>query len=112
MSWSADETRIAYIADEPAPAKPVFGQPKSAAPAAPPPQPVVQARGRFGVPQASAALARRDSYGVGGEGGGSGGSGGSAAAGTWKGRGEWVEDWGEKYTGRQRPLPYIFDLTE
>eukprot|EP00897_Mesotaenium_endlicherianum_P009424 jgi/Mesen1/850/ME000112S11000 len=31
-------------------------------------------------------------------------------AGTWKGRGEWLEDWGETYTGKGRPLLYVLDI--
>jgi hypothetical protein len=29
---------------------------------------------------------------------------------SWKGVGEWVEDWGEQYTGKGRPLIYVYDL--
>ncbi|EFJ32660.1 hypothetical protein SELMODRAFT_168303 [Selaginella moellendorffii] len=30
-------------------------------------------------------------------------------AGTWKGQGDWMEDWGECYAGKRRPLIYVAD---
>ncbi|GJP44976.1 hypothetical protein CLOM_g4369 [Closterium sp. NIES-68] len=104
VSWNDDETSVAYVAEAPAPAKPVFGQPRQ--PAAtlatqhPPAAPTGPARGRFG----SAAAAPAPAGGA-----GKGKNGGAAEAGTWKGKGEWMEDWGERYAGKQRPLVFVLN---
>ena len=31
---------------------------------------------------------------------------------TWKGQGDWQEDWGEAYTGKQKPSVFVADLKE
>ncbi|CAI5979169.1 unnamed protein product [Closterium sp. NIES-65] len=94
VSWNEDETCVAYVAEEPAPPKPVFGQPRQPAATSaaqhPPAAPAGPARGRFGAAAAAAPAP------VGGAGKGKNGA---AEAGTWKGKGEWMEDWGERYAG-------------
>lgn len=77
VSWNQDETQIAYIAEEPAPDRPVYGR--------------RQAAKGTDEPGSEKKAAGND-------------------AGTWKGRGDWVEDWGERYTGKQRPLVYVLDI--
>lgn len=32
-------------------------------------------------------------------------------AGTWKGQGDWLEDWGEYYTGKRRPVIFVANIT-
>ncbi|GAQ80280.1 Dipeptidyl aminopeptidase [Klebsormidium nitens] len=75
VSWNQDETRVVYIAEEPAPERPVYGRRQAAK----------------GTEDLEKKAAGND-------------------AGTWKGRGDWVEDWGEKYTGKHRPLVYVLDI--
>jgi len=31
-------------------------------------------------------------------------------AGAWEGQGEWMEDWGETYTGRRRPVLFVVNV--
>jgi len=31
-------------------------------------------------------------------------------AGTWEGQGEWMEDWGETYTGMRRPVLFVVNV--
>ncbi|CAI5478324.1 unnamed protein product, partial [Closterium sp. Yama58-4] len=104
VSWNEDETCVAYVAEEPAPTKPVFGQPRQPAATSaaqhPPAAPAGPARGRFG---AAAAAAPAPAGGAGK------GKNGAAEAGTWKGKGEWMEDWGERYAGKQRPLLFVLN---
>uniref|UniRef100_A0A7I4ALI2 Prolyl endopeptidase n=1 Tax=Physcomitrium patens TaxID=3218 RepID=A0A7I4ALI2_PHYPA len=35
---------------------------------------------------------------------------GFLGAGAWKGQGEWIEDWGETYTGMRRPIIFVADI--
>lgn len=30
--------------------------------------------------------------------------------GTWKGQGEWEEDWGETYAGKRQPAPFVINI--
>ncbi|CAM6101899.1 unnamed protein product [Calypogeia fissa] len=73
VSWSHDEEHIAYVAEEPLPARPLFGQ------------------SLFSTGQSSK-------------------SEGEADAGTWKGQGDWLEDWGESYSGKRRPVLFVASL--
>lgn len=66
VSWSKDEELIAYVAEEAAPPRPVFGFRSSTSP--------------------------------------------QSDAGTWKGQGDWTEDWGETYTGKRRPVLFVVSL--
>lgn len=29
---------------------------------------------------------------------------------SWKGQGDWEEDWGETYSGKQKPALFVFDI--
>ncbi|CAI5968409.1 unnamed protein product [Closterium sp. NIES-64] len=90
VSWNEDETCVAYVAEEPAPPKPVFGQPRQPAATSaaqhPPAAPAGPARGRFGAAAAAA-----------------------PAPAVQEGKGEWMEDWGERYAGKQRPLLFVLN---
>ncbi|KAK7279306.1 hypothetical protein RJT34_24354 [Clitoria ternatea] len=70
ISWNSDETHIAYVAEEPSPAKPAFddlgGYKKSGS-------------------------SDKD-------------------CGTWKGQGEWEEDWGETYAGKRQPALFVINI--
>ncbi|XLR11225.1 hypothetical protein S83_039163 [Arachis hypogaea] len=70
ISWNSDETRVAYVAEEPAPAKPSFND------------------------QGYKKGASNDKD-----------------CGTWKGQGEWEEDWGETYAGKRQPALFVIDIT-
>eukprot|EP00249_Psilotum_nudum_P023449 c28878_g1_i1 orf=28-2523(+) len=72
VSWSQDEAYIAYIAEEPAPARPTFGK---------------------------TCLKSEGSSNSNGN-----------DPGSWKGQGDWQDDWGEGYTGKRRPMPFICDI--
>lgn len=78
VSWNEDETRIAYVAEEPIPERPVYGRRPSASGSS-----------------SEEAQTPTEKKAAGND------------AGMWKGRSAWVEDWGEKYTGKQRPLVYV-----
>ncbi|KAG0579472.1 hypothetical protein M758_4G100500 [Ceratodon purpureus] len=71
VSWSENEDYIAYVAEEPAKPKPVFGQ-------------------NFVSSNQS------DTEILG--------------AGTWEGQGDWMEDWGETYTGKRRPVIFVANV--
>ncbi|XP_020204170.1 acylamino-acid-releasing enzyme isoform X2 [Cajanus cajan] len=71
ISWNSDETCIAYVAEEPSPAKPTFND--------------LGGYKKGGSPD-------KDS-------------------GTWKGQGEWEEDWGETYSGKRQPALFVIDIT-
>jgi len=71
VSWSQDEEFIAYVAEEPANSRPVFGQSAS-----------------------SSGQSSSDSL----------------EAGTWKGQGDWMEDWGESYSGKRRPVLFVANV--
>ncbi|XP_027363094.1 acylamino-acid-releasing enzyme-like isoform X2 [Abrus precatorius] len=70
ISWSKDETRIAYVAEEPCPAKPTFDD--------------------LGCYKKSGS-ADKDCE-------------------TWKGQGEWEEDWGETYAGKRQPALFVINI--
>lgn len=72
VSWSQDEEFIAYVAEEPANSRPVFGQSASS----------------------SSGQSSSDSL----------------EAGTWKGQGDWMEDWGESYSGKRRPVLFVANV--
>lgn len=69
VSWSSDETCIAYIAEEPAT-----------------PQPIFTSSGCKPV------------------------SSGEKEPGSWKGQGDWLEDWGETYSGKRRPALFVVNI--
>lgn len=71
VSWSQNEEFVAYVAEEPAISRPVFGQ--------------------------SASTSGQNSSGA-------------LEAGNWKGQGEWVEDWGESYSGKRRPVIFVANV--
>ncbi|XP_026423163.1 acylamino-acid-releasing enzyme-like isoform X1 [Papaver somniferum] len=69
ISWSSDETLIAYVAEDPFPSKPVF-------------------------------------YGLGYKKTGSTEKG----CNSWKGQGDFEEDWGETYSGKRRPGLFVVNI--
>ncbi|CAL1411228.1 unnamed protein product [Linum trigynum] len=69
ISWNSDETHIAYVAEEPTPAKPTFD----------------------GQGYKKCGSEEKD-------------------CGSWKGVGEWEEEWGETYAGKRRPVIFIIDI--
>ncbi|KAK6161473.1 hypothetical protein DH2020_004854 [Rehmannia glutinosa] len=69
ISWDSDETFIAYVAEEPEPAKPTF-----------------------------------TSFGYKKEGNT------DKDCGSWKGQGDWEEDWGETYAGKRQPALFVIDI--
>ncbi|KAF7806944.1 acylamino-acid-releasing enzyme isoform X1 [Senna tora] len=69
ISWNSDETRVAYVAEEPSPAKPTFND---------------QGYKKDG-------LTDKD-------------------IGSWKGQGEWEEDWGETYAGKRQPALFVISI--
>lgn len=71
VSWSQDEELIAYVAEESANSRPVFGQSTS-----------------------SSGQSSSDTL----------------EAGTWKGQGDWMEDWGESYSGKRRPVLFVANV--
>ncbi|KAI5063870.1 hypothetical protein GOP47_0020540 [Adiantum capillus-veneris] len=70
VSWSHDESYVAYVAEEPVIGKPVFGK---------------------ALVSSSTQANDNDVH-------------------SWKGQGDWQEDWGESYTGKRRPCLYVADL--
>lgn len=34
----------------------------------------------------------------------------NTGAGSWEGQGEWMEDWGETYTGKRRPVLFVVNV--
>ncbi|XP_019449915.1 PREDICTED: acylamino-acid-releasing enzyme-like isoform X2 [Lupinus angustifolius] len=70
ISWNSDETSIAYVAEEPTPAKPAFN-------------------------------------GLGYKKGGSTDN----DTGSWKGQGDWEEEWGETYAGKRQPALFVINIT-
>eukprot|EP00271_Cylindrocystis_brebissonii_P008724 TRINITY_DN23204_c0_g1_i1.p1 TRINITY_DN23204_c0_g1~~TRINITY_DN23204_c0_g1_i1.p1 ORF type:complete len:820 (-),score=144.15 TRINITY_DN23204_c0_g1_i1:1094-3553(-) len=92
VSWSADETKIAYVAEEPAAKRPVFGRKTSSADNS--------ASSPYGIKQTTKAqkgIPPPDP---------------PSDAGTWKGQGWWTEDWGERYTGKGKPSLFVLDTQE
>lgn len=65
-----DETFIAYVAEEPSPAKPIFNN--------------------LGY--------KKD------------GSSADKDFGSWKGQGDWEEDWGETYAGKRQPALFAINI--
>ncbi|WJX10671.1 acylaminoacyl-peptidase [Trifolium repens] len=70
ISWNSDETLIAYVAEEPSPAKPTFND---------------QGYKKSGSDD-------KDSS-------------------SWKGQGDWEEDWGETYAGKRQPALFVINIT-
>lgn len=71
VSWSEDEEYVAYVAEEPACPRPIFGQ--------------------------SASLAEQMSSDT-------------LEGGAWTGQGDWMEDWGEAYSGQRRPVIFVMNV--
>ncbi|XP_017223095.1 acylamino-acid-releasing enzyme isoform X1 [Daucus carota subsp. sativus] len=69
ISWNSDESLIAYVAEEPAPLKPTFGD--------------------LGYKK--------------------GGSTDKDCS-SWKGEGNWEEDWGETYAGKRQPALFVVNV--
>ncbi|KAI5397372.1 hypothetical protein KIW84_063256 [Lathyrus oleraceus] len=69
ISWNFDETLIAYVAEEPSPAKPTFND--------------------LGYKKSGSD--DKDSS-------------------SWKGQGDWEEDWGETYAGKRQPALFVINI--
>ncbi|KAM7485259.1 hypothetical protein LguiA_001268 [Lonicera macranthoides] len=69
ISWNIDETLIAYVAEEPAPSKPMF----------------------TGTGYKKGSSTDKD-------------------CGSWKGQGDFEEDWGETYAGKRQPALFVIDI--
>ncbi|CAK8570723.1 unnamed protein product [Lathyrus sativus] len=69
ISWNSDETLIAYVAEEPSPAKPTFND--------------------LGYKKSGSD--DKDSS-------------------SWKGQGDWEEDWGETYAGKRQPALFVINI--
>ncbi|XP_048333988.2 acylamino-acid-releasing enzyme isoform X3 [Ziziphus jujuba] len=69
ISWNHNETIIAYVAEEPSPTKPTFGN--------------------LGYKK---------------------GDGTDKDMNSWKGQGDWEEDWGETYAGKRQPALFVIDI--
>lgn len=65
-----DETFIAYVAEEPSPAKPTFNE-------------TGYKKGGFPDKDLS----------------------------SWKGQGDWEDDWGETYAGKRKPALFVINIT-
>lgn len=72
VSWSQSEEFVAYVAEEPAISRPIFGQ--------------------------NASTSGQNSNGT-------------LEAGNWRGQGDWVEDWGESYSGKRRPVVFVANVS-
>ncbi|XP_058724235.1 acylamino-acid-releasing enzyme-like [Vicia villosa] len=70
ISWNSDETHIAYVAEEPSPAKPTFND--------------------LGYKKSGSD--DKDSS-------------------SWKGQGDWEEDWGETYAGKRQPALFVINIS-
>ncbi|KAL0388499.1 UNVERIFIED_CONTAM: Acylamino-acid-releasing enzyme [Sesamum radiatum] len=70
ISWNADETVIAYVAEEPDAPKPTF----------------------TGFGYKKEGNTDKD-------------------CGSWKGQGDWEEDWGETYAGKRQPALFVIDIS-
>ncbi|KAL0457100.1 UNVERIFIED_CONTAM: Acylamino-acid-releasing enzyme, partial [Sesamum latifolium] len=70
ISWNADETAIAYVAEEPDLPKPTF----------------------TGSGYKKEGNTDKD-------------------CGSWKGQGDWEEDWGETYAGKRQPALFVIDIS-
>ncbi|XP_060178673.1 acylamino-acid-releasing enzyme-like isoform X2 [Lycium barbarum] len=69
ISWNDDETFVAYVAEEPAPLKPVFTN--------------------SGYKKGNSS---------------------DKECGSWKGQGDWEEDWGETYPGKREPAIFVINV--
>ncbi|KAE9617654.1 putative acylaminoacyl-peptidase transcription factor WD40-like family [Lupinus albus] len=69
ISWNSDETSIAYVAEEPTPAKPAFN----------------------GLGYKKGGSTVKDT-------------------GSWKGQGDWEEEWGETYAGKRQPALFVINI--
>ncbi|KAL6971721.1 acylaminoacyl-peptidase [Sarracenia purpurea var. burkii] len=69
ISWNSNETLIAYVAEEPAPAKPTFS---------------------------GLGFKKGDST--------------DKDCSSWKGQGDWEEDWGESYCGKRQPALFVTNI--
>ncbi|KAK6929879.1 Acylamino-acid-releasing enzyme, N-terminal domain [Dillenia turbinata] len=69
ISWNVDETHVAYVAEEPSPTKPTFGD--------------------TGYKQGSSS---------------------DKDCSSWKGQGDWEEDWGETYAGKRQPALFVIAI--
>ncbi|KAL8481600.1 hypothetical protein ACS0TY_027927 [Phlomoides rotata] len=69
ISWNADETVVAYVAEEPDCPKPTFNV--------------------FGYMKVG--ISNKNS-------------------GSWKGEGDWEDDWGETYAGKRQPALFVIDI--
>ncbi|CAH2079164.1 unnamed protein product [Thlaspi arvense] len=70
ISWNSDETRVAYVAEEPSRPKPTFDH--------------------LGYYKKDNSLDKD--------------------IGTWKGQGDWEEEWGEAYAGKKQPALFVIDV--
>lgn len=69
ISWNADETLVAYVAEEPDCSKPTFS----------------------GFGYIKEGTSNKD-------------------CGSWKGQGDWEDDWGETYAGIRQPALFVIDI--
>ncbi|KAG5389212.1 hypothetical protein IGI04_030753 [Brassica rapa subsp. trilocularis] len=70
ISWNSDETRVAYVAEEPSPPKPTFDH--------------------LGFYKK--------------------GTSSDKDIGSWKGQGDWEDEWGEAYAGKKQPALFVIDV--
>ncbi|XP_018446839.2 acylamino-acid-releasing enzyme isoform X1 [Raphanus sativus] len=70
ISWNSDETRVAYVAEEPSLPKPTFDH--------------------LGYYKKDNCLDKD--------------------IGSWKGQGDWEEEWGEAYAGKKQPALFVIDV--
>uniref|UniRef100_A0A1J3FLE9 acylaminoacyl-peptidase n=1 Tax=Noccaea caerulescens TaxID=107243 RepID=A0A1J3FLE9_NOCCA len=70
ISWNSDETRVAYVAEEPSLSKPTFDH--------------------LGCYKKGNSLEKD--------------------FGSWKGQGDWEEEWGEAYAGKRQPALFVIDV--
>ncbi|XP_010440446.1 PREDICTED: acylamino-acid-releasing enzyme-like [Camelina sativa] len=70
ISWNSDETRVAYVAEEPSRPKPTFDH--------------------LGYYKKGNSLDKD--------------------IGSWKGEGDWEEEWGEAYAGKRQPALFVIDV--
>lgn len=74
ISWSSDESQIAYVAEEPAVRKPTFND--------------------TGYKKESGSNVTDD----------------NKDSSSWKGQGDWEEDWGEAYSGKRQPALFVINI--
>lgn len=73
ISWSADESAIAYVAEEPSVQKPSFSD-------------TAGYKNNVGSNSTDKDFS------------------------SWKGQGDWEEDWGEAYSGKRQPALFVIDI--